>query len=98
MPRLSLVGLRFFVLLACGGGPVDPTPTPTLAPSPTATPTATPTPTPEPSSLTQLCGHASSLLQAILADEDAVKVLEAFLEVEPENLVPLLTRGQTEFG
>ena len=86
------------VLLASCGDTVEPTPIPTSTPTPTATPTPTPVPTATPAPLARLCDHATSLMEAVLADDDVVQVLEAFLETEPENLVPLLPEDKHDLA
>ena len=93
--KLCVTALVLVVLASCGD-PVEPTPTPAPTPTPTATPTPVPTTTPAP--LAQLCGPAASLVEAVMFDEDVVKALEAFLEAEPENLVPLLPEEKQDLA
>ena len=93
--KLCVTALLLVVLASCGDR-VEPTPTPAPTPTPTATPTPVPTPTPAP--LAQLCDPAASLVEAVMFDEDVVKALEAFLEAEPENLVPLLPEDKQDLA
>ena len=93
--NLCVTALVLVVLASCGDT-VEPTPTPAPTPTPTATPTPVPTATPAP--LARLCGPAASLVEAVMFDEDVVKALEAFLEAEPENLVPLLPEEKQDLA
>ena len=95
--KLCVTALVLVVLASCGD-PVEPTPTPAPAPTPTPTATPTPVPTTTPAPLAQLCGPAASLVEAVMFDEDVVKALEAFLEAEPENLVPLLPEEKQDLA
>ena len=100
MPLKRWIVALLLVVLASCGDTVEPTQIPTSTPTPTPTATATPTPAPTatPAPLAQLCDPATSLVEAVLADEDVVKVLEAFLETEPENFVPLLPEDKQDLA